>query len=368
MSEGYEDLFPFDISSQNLLLRRVFRGAIPDTLFSAIWRHFLIIGPRSGKLIRTPHECGAILTASRAAFTKLQTDSRDRQLAFPRRPDYTKILAELGKVFISIQSRMDMNQWNALFAVIPYLVEPNCREEQLNAILNITARMYHQFHIEAKPNTDNSHQAVLMDAAFVLHDLYACMTTVLNTIKKFCDISKSPTRAQEIFQHLTIVTHTVSPTTDCSELSDRIPVILPLYQSLFARYLPNWSNLLHIWTVIFSSIGDPVILHMVYACIYSSTGLVAPAVPELPMLVYRLQISRWMLGVDTIAHAQVLLDASKAVGELIDMIKKKDSPARRGVIKYQITQLVKVSRGLIHPDELIPFDLVLKRVHKLRAY
>jgi hypothetical protein len=61
------------------------------------------------------------------------------------------------------------------------------------------------------------------------------------------------------------------------------------------------------------------------------------------------------------------MQASEAVNDLVELMKKKDSPTRRRVVQYQVEQIIQILRGFASPQELIPLPYLLKRVHK-RTY
>jgi hypothetical protein len=83
------------------------------------------------------------------------------------------------------------------------------------------------------------------------------------------------------------------------------------------------------------------------------------------MLVYRLQVSRWILGADEEVLGKVLIQASEAVDTLINLIRERDSEGMRVVVRYQVEQIVRISRGLAHPQELIPLDLLIPNAGRL---
>jgi hypothetical protein len=361
----YSELFPFDISSQNLLIRRTFRGAVTEPFLTAVWRHFLIIAPRAKRTIRDASDWIAILKASRLSFARLQQEFPDRYVQFRQQKNHGVIMQRVAEVFMHIAQGMDRNVLDTFLLVLCHFVDDSTAPAYIESLCQIVPRIFHQILKESTRNTDNSPSAILMDSNYVLHDVYACVTFVMSFLQRFFVSETSRSACRELYMQISLVIRTINPGIDSSALAGQIPAIVPLYHSLFQRYFESEADLLQIWTTIFSSAGDPAILHMFYACVFASSGVAVPDVPSLPMLFYRVQIGRWSLGVDEIAEGRILVEASEAIDKLIAMMSEKDTRVRRMVVKYQVGQLIKISRGLAHPQELIPIEMLQSRIRRI---
>jgi hypothetical protein len=136
---------------------------------------------------------------------------------------------------------------------------------------------------------------------------------------------------------------------DCTVLQPFTGEILNLYKLLFAWYLPNGDHLLVIWTILFAHVGELSIFHQFYSCIWISSGIPIPDVRELPMLVDKEQVSRWLFGVYCTGMAD----------ELARVLDNEDSRPRREVLRYMVGQVVNIAQERAHMDKVVPADALL---------
>jgi hypothetical protein len=362
--DSYDDLFPLDIASLPLLLRRALRGTIIAPLYSAVWRHFLITFPSSGKTICPPAQWISILTQSRDIFTKLQKENPNRAAQFRKLPFYADLVEYWGIMFTKITKSMRALQFERFAKIISYLVDDTATLPYVRSISPIVAQIFIQFSIESESREDDTPHSILLDDNFVLHDAYSASKFLISCFSNLFDPNPD---LSDFSNQLIGLIITVHDDADISRIPPSIHQIADLYRSFFWRYLPERNDLLLVWTIIFSSVGDCTICHLLYSCIYLAGVEAVPDVPSLPMSLYGEKIMRWGVLVKSRSEGQRLITAADLVANCIELVERATEPTDRLVLRYQLKHAVRMARGIACAEELIPEDIVRERASEIYA-
>jgi hypothetical protein len=281
----------------------------------------------------------------------------DRVPAFKRSAHYPTAMDAIARAFMGITNALDAEVLNEILAVVPFLVEADSTAEYVDALCFIAAHMYHQFKVEAAPRGSDDPSAILVDSAYLAHDLWASLKCHFQALSPFFETQRTPSVADDIFWQLEWTMHKWMPGADCAPLRQQIGRAIKIYQTAFATFLPKREELLIVWTILFVHGGDLSIFHRFCVCIWSTTGTI-PLEGELPMVLYRHQVGRWVLGIDAEGEREELRNAALALDALIELLKTDDRE-KRALVRFQIAQIVKVARGRAHMDEVLPIDALL---------
>jgi hypothetical protein len=368
MDEGDVDseffrLFPFGISSRSSFVRKAFNGAIRPPYVSAVWRHFLIVFASTRSSILQASNWIPIIQDSRLAFSRLASESSDQVARLKKTPNYLVATRAIMEAYMTITNSLDVITLNAVLAVVSHLIDQESTAASIRTICCLASHLHYQFSMEAQAPGGKSPKSTLLDRAFVLHDVFSCVRTLLPTFALFFHAGRVPAALHDLYSQLEwTIQDGGSPGLDCGGLRPFMSGIIELYQTLFARYLPRRDDLLAIWSILFANVGDISIFHRFYSCIWKTSAIALPDVAELPMVLYVEQVRRWILGVDKAGRGDELRKASAVVEELVDVLDTEDNRQRRTVLKYAVSQIILVARGKLHMDEVVPASVLLMAV------
>jgi hypothetical protein len=360
MTDSYFDLFPFHISSRPALIRKAFSGSIKPPYYSAVWRHFLIIFSSGRESFYRPSEWLQLLSSSRARFCAVLAQFPDHQATFKRSPHYPVLMDAVAEAFLGITNALNADTLDAILSVVPFLVEGDSTRAYVHSLSFVAAHLFYQFTTEARVRESDDPRAVLMDSAFVLHDLWGVLKCLFEVLAPLFEAETTPSVADDIYWQLEWMIQFVMPGTDCTRLRGELGKVTAAYRVLFAKFMPARDDLLIVWTILFAHEGDLAIFHRFCACVWSTSGGI-PERGELPMGLFRCQVGRWIFGVDENAQARELRSAAAALNNLLALLTV-DSRVRREIVRFQIRMIASVARGTAHVDELLPVELLLQAV------
>jgi hypothetical protein len=327
MERALVEMLPFGIASRARLTAKAYSRRIP--LFSAAWRHFLIIFPAAGAAQLAAPAWLPALRSSRAAFARQLSEFPDRPRRFRAQANFQGVLYSVVRVLDKCgclsQARTDQ-----VLSVLQFFspAEPPEFSEKFAAFATY---LYSRFSEESVVNYDQSPMHTLLDVGYIAHDLYSCLSVISKIWGIFYDLGE------------------IDPVLR-SQLREDVPP--HCYQMLFDLGDVDVESYA-LWTLLFSGGLDLEIYHQIGMEILALEK-VAPD-EKLPFLNY------------ACIHRQVRRE--RCIGATFETlavaIEQEDSLAMRRVVAFQSQQFLQCRIGNADPEEVIDLDVLLAAARAL---